>query len=276
MSRQNANSFDVPIPAKTDPVVPTSDNFMTGYSGGASMTRLERLKAATTEWTVAASEFYWQAYSEGGMPDAEFEAAVGLLGVAKTCAKKHLDLLLEGQLDCEATFPCAFNEPGVTPPNTVVFGPVPEEVAVEQRAMLKRIQMMDLNPNATLSLREEKHEDGSVTLYTTVVPKGAPTRAVNPVGKTDPSPGEDDGDEDWAEEEGAEEGVRYHIAAEAPPKPIIPIVAKTAFKENGLTSTPNEDGFFAFNDVPAKDTPAQAKPAGLRKEDRFKSKRGKA
>jgi hypothetical protein len=187
MSTQKANSFDLPIPAQTDPGAPTGDNVMIGYSGGASMTRLERLKAATTEWTVAASEFYWKAYSDGGMPDAEFEAAVGLLEVAKTCAKKHLNLLLEGQLDCAATFPCALNEPGVTPPNTVVYGPVPEEMAVMQRAMVKRIQMMDLNPNTTIRLREEKHEDGSVTLYTTLVPKTTPNPVRNPFEKSNPS-----------------------------------------------------------------------------------------
>jgi hypothetical protein len=271
----NANSFDGPTPAKTDPGAPTSDNVLIGYSGGA-MTRLERLKAATTEWTVAASAFYWQAYSDGGMPDAEFEAAVGLLGVAKACAKKHLNLLLEGQLDCEETFPFAFNEPGVTPPNTVAFGPVPEEVAVEQRAMLKRIQMMDLNPNMTLSLREEKHEDGSVTVYTTLVPKAAPTPAVNPIGKADPSRGdgggEDGGDEHCAEEEGAEEVVRNRTADGAP-KPVSPIAAKTAIRENGLTATPNEAGFFDFNEMSAEDAPAQAKLAGPRKEERFKSKK---
>jgi hypothetical protein len=94
-----------------------------------------------------------------------------------------VNLLLEGQLDCAAAFPCEFNEPGVTPPNTVVFGPVPEEAAVEHREMLKRIQMMDLNPNTTLSLREEKHEDGSVTLYTTLVSKAT----AHPSEKSDPS-----------------------------------------------------------------------------------------
>jgi hypothetical protein len=222
----NANSIDMPIQAQPDSVTPTSGSVMIDCSGGAPMTRLERLKAATTELTVAASEFYWKAYSDGGMPDAEFEAAVGLLGVAKAGAKKHLNLLLQGQLECAPTFPCAFNEPGVTPPNTVVFGPVPEEVAVEQRAMVKRIQMMDLSPNTTLSFREEKHEDGSVTFYITLVPKAAPAPAVNPIGKTDPSRAEDDGegdgDEDWAEEEGAEEVVRYRIADGAPPKPVIP------------------------------------------------------
>jgi hypothetical protein len=233
MSTQNAKSFDMRIPTQTDPVAPAGDNVMIGYSGGAALTRLERLKAATTEWTVAASEFYWKAYSDGGMPDAEFEAAVGLLGVAKTCATKHLNLLLEGQLECEAAFPCAFNEPGVTPPNTVVFGPVPEEMAVEQRAIVKRIQMMDLNPNTTIKLREERHEDGSVTLYTALVPKAAAIPAVNRIGKTDPSRGGD---------EGAEE-VRYRVGDGAAPKPVIAIAAKTAIMDNGLTTIPNEEGF---------------------------------
>jgi hypothetical protein len=272
----NANSIDMPIQAQPDSVTPTSGSVMIDCSGGAPMTRLERLKAATTELTVAASEFYWKAYSDGGMPDAEFEAAVGLLGVAKAGAKKHLNLLLQGQLECAPTFPCAFNEPGVTPPNTVVFGPVPEEVAVEQRAMVKRIQMMDLSPNTTLSFREEKHEDGSVTFYITLVPKAAPAPAVNPIGKTDPSRAEDDGegdgDEDWAEEEGAEEVVRYRIADGAPPKPVIPVAKKTAIKDKGLTTTPNEEGFFDFNDVSAEDAP-QAKSAEPRKEQRFNSKR---
>jgi hypothetical protein len=270
MSTQNANSFDVPIPAQTDPGAPTSDNVMIGDSGGTPMTRLERLKAATIEWTVAASEFYWKAYSDGGMPDAEFEAAVGLLGVTKTCAKKHLKLLLEGQLDCAAAFPCAFNEPGVTPPNTVVFGPVPEEVAVQQSAMVKRIQMMDLNPNTTLSLREEKHEDGSVTLYTTLVPKAAPTPAVNPIGKTDPSRGEDN------EEEGAEEVVHHRIVEECitppePPKPVIPIAAPTAIKESPFKEALKTDGWFNFGGLPEA-SPEKTKPLGPRKEDRFKSK----
>jgi hypothetical protein len=89
---------------------------------------------------------------------------------------------------------------------------------------------------------------------------------------------QDDGDEDWAEEEGAEEVVPEPdecIANKEPPKPVIPIDAKAAVKENGLTTIPNEEGFFDFNDVPAEPAPAQANPAGPRKEDRFKSKKGK-
>jgi hypothetical protein len=89
---------------------------------------------------------------------------------------------------------------------------------------------------------------------------------------------EDDGDEEGAEEEGAEEVVHDRIAAEwiahkDPPEPVIPIAAENAIKENGLTTTPNEEGFFDFNDLPAERAPVQARPAVPRKEERFKSKK---
>jgi hypothetical protein len=87
--------------------------------------------------------------------------------------------------------------------------------------------------------------------------------------------GEEDGDEEGAEEE-AEEVVHYRIADECiahPPKPAIPIAAKSAIKKNILTTTPNEEGFFDFNDFPAEPAPVQSRPAGPRKEERFKSKK---
>jgi hypothetical protein len=72
----NANSSDMPIPAQSDPGAHTGDSVMNDSSGTAAMTRLKRLKAATTELTVAASEVYKRACSDGGMLADDFAAVI--------------------------------------------------------------------------------------------------------------------------------------------------------------------------------------------------------